>query len=57
MTWPNDIYTEPAGDPDTLANLGPLRPMAGVWQNDAGVDVLAAAAIRDVMSPRLTVRP
>jgi hypothetical protein len=38
-SWPSDIYTEPAGDPDTLANLGPLRPMAGVWQNDAGVDV------------------
>lgn len=26
-----DIYTEPEGDPDTLANLGPLAPMAGVW--------------------------
>ena len=38
-SWPNDIYTEPAGDPDTLANLGPLRPMAGVWVNDAGVDL------------------
>jgi len=26
-----DIYTEPEGDPDTLANLGPLRAMAGTW--------------------------
>ena len=26
-----DIYTEPDADPDTLANLGPLRAMAGVW--------------------------
>lgn len=26
-----DIYTEPSGSPDTLANLGPLRPMAGIW--------------------------
>ncbi len=26
-----DIYTEPDADPDTLANLGPLAPMAGVW--------------------------
>ena len=26
-----DLFTEPEGDPDTLANLGPLRPMAGVW--------------------------
>jgi hypothetical protein len=35
-----DIYTEPSDiDPDTLANLGPLRGMAGVWESDAGDDV------------------
>jgi hypothetical protein len=28
---PANIYTEPIGDPDTLANLGPLTPMAGIW--------------------------
>ena len=33
-----DIYTEPDGDPDTLANLGPLRPMAGVWEGIRGSD-------------------
>jgi hypothetical protein len=34
-----DIYTEPSDvDADTLANLGPLRPMAGVWGSDAGDD-------------------
>ena len=33
-----DIYTEPLGDPDTLANLGPLRPMAGVWEGTKGSD-------------------
>ena len=33
-----DIYTEPEGDPDTLANLGPLRPMAGVWEGTKGSD-------------------
>jgi hypothetical protein len=33
-----DIYTEPDGDPDTLANLGPLRPMAGVWEGIKGAD-------------------
>ena len=33
-----DIFTEPAGDPDTLANLGPLRPMAGVWEGPKGTD-------------------
>ena len=35
----DDIYTEADGDPDTLANLGPLRPMAGVWQSVAGDDI------------------
>jgi hypothetical protein len=33
-----DIYTEPDGDPDTLANLGPLAPMAGIWEGTAGAD-------------------
>jgi hypothetical protein len=33
-----DIYTEPDSDPDTLANLGPLRPMAGVWEGVKGSD-------------------
>jgi hypothetical protein len=33
-----DIYTEVVGDPDTLANLGPLRPMAGVWEGRKGDD-------------------
>jgi hypothetical protein len=36
---PDDIYTEPSDvDPDTLANLGPLRAMAGVWESDQGSD-------------------
>jgi hypothetical protein len=35
---PADIYTEPEGDPDTLANLGPLRPMAGIWEGTKGAD-------------------
>jgi len=37
-TFPSDIYTEPEPDPDTLANLGPLRPMAGTWESVAGDD-------------------
>jgi hypothetical protein len=37
---PADIFTEPADvDPDTLANLGPLRRLAGVWEGRKGVDV------------------
>jgi hypothetical protein len=35
-----DIFTEPDNvDPDTLANLGPLRRLAGLWRADKGVDV------------------
>jgi hypothetical protein len=38
--FPEDIFTEPSDvDPDTLANLGPLRRMAGVWQGAKGVDI------------------
>ena len=38
--FPDDIFTEPADvDPDTLANLGPLRRMAGVWEGRKGVDL------------------
>jgi hypothetical protein len=33
-----DIYTEPEPDPDTLANLGPLRGLAGRWEGAVGVD-------------------
>ena len=33
-----DIYTEPTPG-DTLANLGPLRAMAGVFQGERGADV------------------
>jgi len=35
--FPADIYTEPANlDFDTLRNLGPLRPMAGIWEGTKG---------------------
>ena len=33
-----DIYTEAEGSDDTLANLGPLRPLAGIWTSGDGVD-------------------
>jgi len=33
-----DLYTEPDGDPDTLANLGPLTAMAGIWEGSSGAD-------------------
>ncbi len=34
-----DIYTEPEPDVDTLANLGPLTGMAGIWTSAHGLDV------------------
>jgi hypothetical protein len=34
----DDIYSEPEGERDTLANLGPLRPMAGIWEGVKGAD-------------------
>lgn len=38
--FPSDIYTEPSGlDFDTLANLGPLSGMAGIWEGTRGLDV------------------
>jgi hypothetical protein len=39
-----DIYTRPANiDVNTLANLGPLAPLAGVWKGVAGFDVAPGA--------------
>jgi hypothetical protein len=35
----SDIYTEAARNNDTLANLGPLRRLAGTWTSAAGADV------------------
>jgi hypothetical protein len=37
---PDDFFTEPENvDPDTLANLGPLRRLAGTWEGRKGVDL------------------
>ena len=38
--FPHDIFTEPGDvDPDTLANLGPLRRLAGRWEARKGIDI------------------
>ncbi len=38
--FPEDIYTEPESvDVNTLANLGPLTGMAGIWEGVRGLDV------------------
>jgi hypothetical protein len=40
MAIPDDIFTEPEDvDPDTLANLGPLARLSGVWEGRKGVDI------------------
>jgi hypothetical protein len=58
--FPDDIFTEPEDvDPDTLANLGPLRPLAGVWEGRKGVDVNPKAdgpERRDFIE-RITLQP
>ena len=37
---PEDIFTEPEDvDDNTLANLGPLRRLAGIWEGVKGADV------------------
>ena len=36
--FPEDIFTEPEPDPRTLRNLGPLTPLAGIWEG-RGLDV------------------
>lgn len=43
--FPHDIFTEPSDvDPDTLANLGPLRRLAGRWEAHKGIDINPKAA-------------
>lgn len=37
--FPDDIFTEPEASLDVLAMLGPLAPLAGVWEGHDGVDV------------------
>lgn len=37
--YPKDIYTETEPDVNTLANLGPLTGMAGIWEGKRGLDI------------------
>jgi hypothetical protein len=39
MSFAADIFTEQDADPDTLAYLGPLRRLAGIWESRAGLDI------------------
>ena len=46
-----DIYTEADGSDDTLANLGPLAPLAGIWTSADGADVHPVGPGSDVTGP------
>jgi hypothetical protein len=56
---PDDIYTEPRADVDTLANLGPLRGLAGIWQGTRGLDVKpkAEGPKKQVYVERIELQP
>ena len=54
-----DIYTEnPDVDPDTLKNLGPLAPLAGVWEG-RGVDLhpVAEGGEEEAFIERMELEP
>src|SRR5437868_2044545 len=58
--FPEDIFTEPDPvDPDTLANLGPLRRLAGMWEGRKGVDLnpKADGPERREFTERITMAP
>lgn len=55
-----DIYTEQDNvDVDTLRNLGPLRPLAGVWEGLKGLDVnpFETGERRQVYVERMDIQP
>ena len=47
----SDLYTEADGSDDTLANLGPLGPLAGIWTSTTGADVHPVGPGSDVTGP------
>jgi len=58
--FPRDIYTEPSNiDVNTLANLGPLHGMAGIWQGLRGLDVKpkAEGAKKQAFVERIELQP
>jgi hypothetical protein len=54
-----DIYTEAVGDIDTVANLGPLQPLAGIWEGTKGADQhpVAAGTGHDVFTEHYELHP
>jgi hypothetical protein len=60
-TISDDIFTEPDSDPNTLAQLGPLRRLAGIWASKGprGVDInpKADGPERRIYSERFEAHP
>jgi hypothetical protein len=46
-----DLYTEADKSDDTLAHLGPLGPLAGVWTSSDGADVHPVGPGSDISGP------
>lgn len=58
--FPDDIFSEQENiDVDTLANLGPLTGLAGIWEGNKGFDVNpdADAPRRQVFVERIELQP
>lgn len=57
--FPEDIFTEQSVEADTLANLGPLRRLAGIWESQAGIDLnpKADGPQRREYSERIELQP
>ena len=58
-TFPKDIYTEAEPEADTLANLGPLAPLAGIWTGTRGLDTSPKAdgPEKQVFIERIELQP
>jgi hypothetical protein len=54
-----DIFTEPDLDTNTLANLGPLTGIAGIWEGTTGADVhpVVEGTEADVYVERYELQP
>ncbi|TDQ59441.1 hypothetical protein EDC45_0088 [Mesocricetibacter intestinalis] len=57
--YSEDIYTEADSSADTLKNLGPLAPMAGIWEGKRGLDInpKAEGAVKDPYIERIELHP
>lgn len=55
-----NIFAEPSNiEPDTLSNLGPLAPLAGIWEGARGVDIHPEAdgPVEDAYVERYELQP